>query len=181
MHSPSMFSVKVKIYGVLYNQSSSISFDETSSIDQRQKALNFSAFHWSPHGSLISIGQYFITTRVVHLPKRTETSSITESDRTDPITESHKAVRAVQSWLNFLCLLYLKCFQIASRTTNSAGLDQIARRSSLVRIFTDYSGTSALLQLNFNGSNTDGSFTITVSNSALSPLEKAQSCRFGII
>ena len=41
---------------------------------QRQKALNFSAFHWSPHGSLVSIGQHFVTTRVVHLPKRTETS-----------------------------------------------------------------------------------------------------------
>ena len=48
-------------------------------IGQRQKA-NFSAFHWSPHGSLVSIGQNFITTRVVHLPKKTETSSITESD-----------------------------------------------------------------------------------------------------
>ena len=43
-------------------------------IDQRQKAPNFSAFHWSPHGCLITIGQHFVTTRVVHLPKRTETS-----------------------------------------------------------------------------------------------------------
>ena len=41
-------------------------------IGQRQKAPNFSAFHWSPHGSLVSIGQHFVTTRVVHLPKRTE-------------------------------------------------------------------------------------------------------------
>ena len=41
---------------------------------QRQKAHNFSAFHWSSHGSLVSVGQYFATTRVVHLPKRTETS-----------------------------------------------------------------------------------------------------------
>ena len=49
-------------------------------IGQRQKAPNFSAFHWSPHGSLVSIGQHFVTTRVVHLPKRTKTSSITESD-----------------------------------------------------------------------------------------------------
>ena len=31
LHSSSMFAVKAKIYGVLYNQSSSITFDETSS------------------------------------------------------------------------------------------------------------------------------------------------------
>ena len=43
-------------------------------IDQRLKALNFSAFQWSPQGSLVSIGQHFVTTRVIHLPKRTETS-----------------------------------------------------------------------------------------------------------
>ena len=53
-------------------------------IGQCQKAPNFSAFHWSPHGSLVSIGQHFVTTRVVHLPKRTETSLITESDRSGP-------------------------------------------------------------------------------------------------
>ena len=47
-------------------------------IGQRQKAPNFSAFHWSPHGCLITIGQHFVTTRVVRLPKRTETSLITE-------------------------------------------------------------------------------------------------------
>ena len=50
-------------------------------IGQRQIASNFSAFHWSPHGSLVSIGQHFVTTRVVHLSKRTETILITESDR----------------------------------------------------------------------------------------------------
>ena len=50
-------------------------------IGQHQKAPNFSAFHWSPHGCLITIGQHFVTTRVVHLPKRTETSLITESDQ----------------------------------------------------------------------------------------------------
>ena len=50
-------------------------------IGQRQKAPNFSAFHWSPHGSLVSIGQHFVATRVVFLPKRTETSIITESDQ----------------------------------------------------------------------------------------------------
>ena len=54
------------------------------SIGQRQKAPNFSAFHWSPHGSLVSIGQHFVTTRVVHLPKRTETGLFTESDLRGP-------------------------------------------------------------------------------------------------
>ena len=50
-------------------------------IGQRQKARNFLAFHWAPHGSLVSIGQHFVTTRVIHLQKRTETSLIFESDR----------------------------------------------------------------------------------------------------
>ena len=31
LHGPTMFAVKAKIYGVLYNQSSSIAFDERSS------------------------------------------------------------------------------------------------------------------------------------------------------
>ena len=52
-----MFGVKAKIYGVLYNQSSSVAFKHLV-IGQRQKALNFSDFHWSPHGSLVSIGQH---------------------------------------------------------------------------------------------------------------------------
>ena len=50
-------------------------------IGQRQKAPNFWPFHWPPHGSPVSIGQHFVTTRVVHLSKRTERSLITESDR----------------------------------------------------------------------------------------------------
>ena len=37
-------------------------------IGQLQKAPNFSAFHWSPQGSLFFIGQHFVTTKVVHLP-----------------------------------------------------------------------------------------------------------------
>ena len=53
-------------------------------IGQRQKDPNFSAFHWSPHGSLVSTGQHFVTARVVHLPKRTETSLIIESDQSGP-------------------------------------------------------------------------------------------------
>ena len=47
---------------------------------QHQKAPDFSAFHWSSHGNLVSIGQHFVTTRVVHLPKSTETSVITKAD-----------------------------------------------------------------------------------------------------
>ena len=45
-------------------------------IVQRQKAPNFSAFHRSSQGSLVSIGQPFVTYRVVQLPKRTKTSLI---------------------------------------------------------------------------------------------------------
>ena len=47
----------------------------------REKCPNFSAFHWSPQGSLFFICQHFVTMRVVHLPKRAKTSLITESDR----------------------------------------------------------------------------------------------------
>ena len=79
-----MFAVKANIYGVLINQSSSIAFDDPLVIGQRQKAPNFSAFHWPPYGSLVSIGQHFVTTRVVHLPKRTKTILITESDKSGP-------------------------------------------------------------------------------------------------
>ena len=87
-------------------------------IGQRQKAPNFSAFHWSPHGSLVSIGQHFVTTRVVHLPRRTETSLITESDQREsnrqlgsdarpaqpgPIPDrALRAVHSCNSWLSFL-------------------------------------------------------------------------------
>ena len=85
-------------------------------IGQRLKTHNFSAFHWSPHGSLVSIGQNFVTTRVVHLPKRTETSLITESDHSvielvsDLITESDQAVRAqhsCNSWFPFFIVMGL--------------------------------------------------------------------------
>ena len=54
-------------------------------IGQSLKTLNFSAFHWSSRGNLVSIGQHFIITRVVHLPKRTETSLTIESGRFGPI------------------------------------------------------------------------------------------------
>ena len=61
-------------------------------IGQRQKAPNFSAFHWSPHGSLVSIGQHFVTTNI-----NTEIEA-------DLNTESDQAVRAVlscNSWFSY--------------------------------------------------------------------------------
>ena len=53
-------------------------------IGQGQKAPNFSAFHWSPHSSLVSIAQHLVTKRVVYLPKRAETSITTQLDRSGP-------------------------------------------------------------------------------------------------
>ena len=93
-------------------------------IGQRQKAPNFSAFHWSPHGSLVSIGQNFVTTRVVNLPKRTETSLITESDQSGTNhkllqlctartawSESDQAVRAVHSCISWLIIIIGQCVE----------------------------------------------------------------------
>ena len=81
--------VNVRRYGEnlwsAINQASSIAFDEISSYWSALKSPYFSAFHWSPRGNLVSIGQHFVITRVVHLPKRAETSLITESDRFSPI------------------------------------------------------------------------------------------------
>ena len=39
-------------------------------IGQRQKANNFSAFHWSQHVSPVSIGQHFVTTREVNFSEK---------------------------------------------------------------------------------------------------------------
>ena len=85
-------------------------------IGQRQKAPNFSAFHWSPHGCLITIGQHFVTTMVVHLSERSETSLITELDQSranhqllqlctvsTAWSESEQAVRAVHSCISWYC------------------------------------------------------------------------------
>ena len=115
LHRPSIFAIKAKIYGALYKQSSSIAFDETSSYWLALKAPNYSAFHWSPHGSLVSIGQNFVTTRVVYLPKRTETSLNTELDQSEPNhrllhlckartawSESDHAMQAVHSCISWL-------------------------------------------------------------------------------
>ena len=100
LHGPSMLAVKAKIYGVLYKHSSSIAFDETSSYWSALKAHNFSAFHWPPHGSLVSIDHNFITLRVVHLPKRTETSLITETDQSGPNHQLLQLCTASTAWSN---------------------------------------------------------------------------------
>ena len=50
LHSPSMFAVKTKIYGVLYNKANSIAFDETSS-------------YWSALKSSWFLGFSLVTTR----------------------------------------------------------------------------------------------------------------------
>ena len=44
LHGPSMFAVKAKIYGVLYNQAGSIAFDETSSYWSALKSSRFLGF-----------------------------------------------------------------------------------------------------------------------------------------
>ena len=67
-------------------------------IGQRLKTSNFSAFHWSSRGSLVSIGKHFVATRVVHLPKSTETSLITESDQSGPNHQLLQLCTARTAW-----------------------------------------------------------------------------------
>ena len=67
-------------------------------IGQSLRTLNFSAFHWSPRGSLVSIGQHFVATRGVHLPKSTETSLITESDQRGPNHQLLQLCMARTAW-----------------------------------------------------------------------------------
>ena len=110
-------------------------------IGQRQKAHNFSAFHWSPHDSLVSTGQRFGTTRVAHLPKRTETSLITESDQIGPnhqllqlytartaCSDSDQAVRAVHS-----CNSWFPCLIIAEFLSSNTHI-QICRHVHQLRL-----------------------------------------------
>ena len=59
-------------------------------IGQCQKAPNFSAFHWSPYSSLVSIGQHFITTNI---NTEIEADLNTESD------QAMRAVHSCNSWL----------------------------------------------------------------------------------
>ena len=92
------------------------------------KTPNFSAFHWSPCGSLVSIGQHFVATKEVHLPKSTETSLITESDQSGPNhqllqlcmartawSDSIQVVRAVHSCNSWLSLLTDRCSHITTQ------------------------------------------------------------------
>ena len=67
-----MFAVKANIHDVPIKNPALLLLMKHLVTGQRQKAPNFSAFHWSPHGSLVAIDQHFVTTRVVHLPKRTK-------------------------------------------------------------------------------------------------------------
>ena len=60
-------------------------------IGQRQKAPNFSAFHWSPHGSLVSIGQHFVTTKI-------NTEIEIEADLNSELNQAMRAVHGVNSW-----------------------------------------------------------------------------------
>ena len=69
-------------------------------IGQRLKTPNFSAFHWSPRSSLVSIGQHFVATKVVHLPKSTETTLITESDQSGPYHQLLQLCTARTVWSN---------------------------------------------------------------------------------
>ena len=67
-------------------------------IGQRLKPPNFSAFHWSLRGSLVSIGQHFVATRVVHLPKSIETCLMTESDESGPNPQLLQLCTARTAW-----------------------------------------------------------------------------------
>ena len=69
-------------------------------IGKRLKTHNFSAFHWSPRGSLVLIGQHFVATRAVHLPNSTETSLITESDQSGPDHQLLQLCTANTAWSN---------------------------------------------------------------------------------
>ena len=71
LHGPSMLPVKAK-FVVCSIKSLALSFwMKHLVIGQLQKPAKFSAFHWSTSRSQAFIGQLLVTSRVVHLPKRT--------------------------------------------------------------------------------------------------------------
>ena len=122
-------------------------------IGQRQKSPNFSAFHWSPHGCLITIGQHFVTMRVVHLPKRTETSLITESYQSranhqllqlgtvrTAWSDSYQAVRAVHTAAAKAGLV------LTIRTVN---VDSRLRNFYFIFFLCSWSGSSLFSKLHF--------------------------------
>ena len=100
-------------------------------IGQCQKAPNFSVFRWAPHGSLVSIGQHFVTLRIVHLPKRTETSLITKRTEADLITELDQAVHGCNSWLCIINELQKIQVMVSYRSFYSVGLPKMYYRTSL--------------------------------------------------
>ena len=60
-------------------------------IGLRQKAPNFSAFHWSPYDSLVSIGQHFVTTNI-------NTEIEIEADLNIESDQTMRAVHSRNSW-----------------------------------------------------------------------------------
>ena len=103
-------------------------------IGQRPKTPNFSTFHWSPHASLVSIDQHFETTRVVHLPKRTETSLITVADL---IAESDQAVRAMHSCNSrFTCCLATQVGFVFCTSNSGPGCSKLT--TSLVNVWLNF-------------------------------------------
>ena len=115
-----MFVVQATLYGVLYKQSNFIAFDETSSDWSAPKAPNFSTFHWSPQGSLVSIGQHFVTTNI-------NTEIEIEADLN---TEPDQAMRAVHSCNNwFLVLIFLQGSQLLQLCTA-----RYARSDSVIKL-----------------------------------------------
>ena len=93
-----MFAVKAKIMECSINSPALSLLMKHIVIGQRLKTSNFSAFQWSPRGSLVSIGQNFIATRVVHLQKSTKTSLITESDQGGPKHQLLQLCTASTAW-----------------------------------------------------------------------------------
>ena len=61
-------------------------------IGQHQKAPNFSAFHWSPHGSLVDIGQHFLTTN-------TNTEIEIKADLNTESDQAMRGMHSCNSWL----------------------------------------------------------------------------------
>ena len=89
-------------------------------IGQSLKTLNFSAFHLSPRGCLVPIGQHFVATRVVHLPKSTETSLITEADLITSYCSYARPAQPGPIYFNFCCLdllIYRSKFSGARKLT----------------------------------------------------------------
>ena len=65
-------------------------------IGQHQTAPNFSAFYWSPHSSLVSIGQHFVTVNI-------NTEIEMEVDlNTESADQAVRAVHSCSSWFSYI-------------------------------------------------------------------------------